>query len=148
MAKTQTQIDKIHESRTAKPGKIYTGPKGVLYVGSKKGHLIQESFLRGDVQGTTLNSKISKIGGYTIEELEDLLESIEDFIESNGDKHFVFEQGVAASVWTIQHDLNKKPSVMVVDSGDNVVEGCEVYIDDNNMEIQFGSPFSGKAYLN
>ena len=69
-------------------------------------------------------------------------------VRENDDKHFTFVQGVASALWVIAHNLNKRPSVMVVDSGDNQVEGCTNYIDDNNIEIEFGAPFSGKAYLN
>ena len=141
MAYSQQQIDRIHSQRLAVAGRIYLGPKGVLYSGSKLGHLIQEEVLGGDLRGTTLAAKLN-LGEYNIEDLVDLLDS------GGGDKHFVFQQSVAESVWTIEHNMGKKPSVIIVDSGDNVVEGCEVYIDDNNMEIQFGSPFTGKAYLN
>jgi hypothetical protein len=150
--KTQAQIDRIHESKTATPGKVYIGPRGVRYVGSKKGHLIQEQYLRGDVNGTTLNSRIDTIGKYTVQELEELLEALQEQVEEEvseeGDKHFKFEQGVPASTWVVQHNLGKKPSVMVVDSGDNEVEGCTNYIDDDNLEIVFSAPFSGTAYLN
>jgi hypothetical protein len=73
MAKTQAQIDRIHQDRTAIAGRVYEGPKQVLYVGSKKGHLIQETFLRGDVEGTSLNSRIKSLGKYSTEEIEEIL---------------------------------------------------------------------------
>jgi hypothetical protein len=65
-----------------------------------------------------------------------------------GDKNFVFTQSTAASVWHVQHDLEKYPSVTVVDSGDNVVYGEVTYDDINNLTITFSSAFSGKAYIN
>lgn len=64
------------------------------------------------------------------------------------DKHFVFEQGIASDTWIIEHNLGKKPSITVVDSADNVVEGAERYIDENTIEIRFNGAFKGKAYLN
>ena len=62
--------------------------------------------------------------------------------------NYVHEQGVASDVWVINHNLNKKPSVMIVDSADNVVEGAETYIDENTIEVRFNGAFKGKAYLN
>ncbi len=69
-------------------------------------------------------------------------------VREDDDKHFTFEQSVAASTWVIAHNMNKKPSVMIVDSGDNEVEGCTNYVDNNNIELVFSKPFTGKAYLN
>lgn len=63
-------------------------------------------------------------------------------------KTFIFEQGIASDIWVINHNLNKKPSITVVDSADNVVEGAEKYIDENTIEIYFNGAFKGKAYLN
>lgn len=63
-------------------------------------------------------------------------------------KTFIFEQGIASDTWVINHNLNKKPSITIVDSADNVVEGAEKYIDENTIEIYFNGAFKGKAYLN
>ena len=63
-------------------------------------------------------------------------------------QNYVHEQGVSSDLWTIQHNLNKKPSVTVVDSGDTIVTGLVTYIDDNNIQIRFNSAFKGTAYLN
>lgn len=65
-----------------------------------------------------------------------------------GDKTFVFTQGVPALVWTIQHDLNKFPSVSVVDTANTGVLSQIDYIDNNNITITNSSQFAGKAYLN
>lgn len=64
------------------------------------------------------------------------------------DKHFTFIQNVARNVWEIEHNLNKYPSVTIVDSAENVVIGDIIYIDENNVRLVFSSAFSGKAYLN
>lgn len=61
---------------------------------------------------------------------------------------YIHEQAEAATVWYINHNLNKKPSIMVVDTADTVIEGAEKYIDENNIEIHFNSEVQGKAYLN
>lgn len=64
------------------------------------------------------------------------------------DKHFLFVQSIASDIWEIKHDLNKYPSVTVVDSANSVVIGDVVYIDENNVRLTFSGAFSGKAYLN
>jgi ribosomal protein L35AE/L33A len=61
---------------------------------------------------------------------------------------FVFTQGSPSSTWNITHTLNKFPSVSVVDSANNEVEGDVHFIDVNNLTITFSSSFAGKAYLN
>ena len=64
------------------------------------------------------------------------------------DKYYEFTQNIASNEWVINHNLNKKPSIMTVDSADNVVIGEETYIDNNNIVIKFNGRFKGKAYLN
>nr|DAO21873.1 MAG TPA: hypothetical protein [Caudoviricetes sp.] len=64
------------------------------------------------------------------------------------DKSFVFTQSVAAAKWEIQHNLDKYPSVSIVDSAGTEVVGDVQYIDKNNIVILFTAPFSGKAYMN
>ena len=67
---------------------------------------------------------------------------------SDVDKNFVFTQGAAASTWTIPHNLEKFPSVTVVDSANNVVVGHITYTNTNSLTVSFSSSFSGKAYIN
>ena len=64
------------------------------------------------------------------------------------DKHFVFNQVAAVSTWNITHNLDKYPSVSVVDSGNNLVIGDVEYINTNELTLTFNAAFSGKAYLN
>ena len=64
------------------------------------------------------------------------------------DKYYVHEQGIASNEWHIKHNLNKHPSVTIVDSAGNEVIGQVHYVDLNNVIITFTSQFSGKAYLN
>lgn len=64
------------------------------------------------------------------------------------DKTYIHNQVVASASWLVQHNLNKYPSVSIVDSGDNVVIGDIQYIDLNNILITFTSTFSGKVYFN
>lgn len=61
---------------------------------------------------------------------------------------YVHTQGSASSAWTINHPLNKFPSVDIVDSANSVVIGQIEYISASQIIVYFNNPFSGKAYLN
>lgn len=60
----------------------------------------------------------------------------------------VYNQGVANSTWTINHGLDKYPSVTVVDSSGNEGFTTVKYIDSNNIILTFSSSFAGQAFLN
>lgn len=66
----------------------------------------------------------------------------------NHNHSYIHDQGIALNVWIITHNLNRKPSITVVDSGGTVVYGEYTYIDNNTIKITFNATFSGKAYLN
>jgi len=65
-----------------------------------------------------------------------------------GASTFIFTQGTPLATWNIPHNLNRWPSVSVVDSGGSVVIPSILYVDANNITVTFGSATSGKAYLN
>jgi hypothetical protein len=69
-------------------------------------------------------------------------------VSQSGDKHFTYTRLSASNTWTITHNLDKFPSVSVVDSGNNVVIGDIQYTNTNELTITFNASFSGKAYLN
>ena len=75
-------------------------------------------------------------------------EGIVTISATSTDKNFVFTQGSPSCVWTVSHGLDKFPSVSVVDSANNEVEGDVHFVDVNNLTITFSSSFAGKAYLN
>lgn len=60
----------------------------------------------------------------------------------------VFTQASASNEWVINHSLNKKPSVTVVDSADTVVVGEVSFQTNSRLTVKFEATFSGKAYLN
>ena len=64
------------------------------------------------------------------------------------DKEYVHTQLEGSKIWNIKHNLDKFPSVTVVDSGNNTVIGDVDYINKDEIRISFTYPFSGKAYLN
>lgn len=61
--------------------------------------------------------------------------------------NYIHEQAVSSDSWYIEHNLNRYPSVTVVDSADTQYEGSVTYINQNELLIEFNSPFTGKAYL-
>ena len=61
---------------------------------------------------------------------------------------YVHEQGVASAVWTVQHNLNKYPSVTVVDSAENEIVSEVEYLDKNTVKITMTGSSKGRAYLN
>ena len=73
--------------------------------------------------------------------------NIQDFLSSL-DKHKRYKQISPEKTWTITHNLNKYPSVTVVDSGFSVVYGDIEFISKNQLKITFTDAFSGEAYLN
>ena len=67
---------------------------------------------------------------------------------SHSDKTFIFTQNAASNTWSVTHNLDKFPSVSVVDSAKSAVLGSVDYINKNELIITFSAPFSGYAYMN
>ena len=63
-------------------------------------------------------------------------------------KEFIFTQAVPSIEWTVQHNMDKFPSVSVVNTNNILMYGNTTYVDANNLIINFSAGFSGKAYLN
>tara|TARA_R100000697_G_scaffold100165_1_gene112490 strand:- start:424 stop:1155 length:732 start_codon:yes stop_codon:yes gene_type:complete len=67
---------------------------------------------------------------------------------TGGDKTFVFSQGTPSFQWDITHNLDKFPSVSVVNSFKETVFGRVDYINKNRLTVTFANKFSGEAYCN
>ena len=70
-----------------------------------------------------------------------------------GDITFTHNQNSSSSTWVVTHNLNRFPSVTVVDSADSIIQGCVLYNSNKQLTITFFSKsaplaFQGKAYLN
>ena len=61
---------------------------------------------------------------------------------------YTHTQASAASSWVITHNLGRRPSVTIVDSGGNVQIGDVLYNSDNQITVNFSAAFGGYAYLN
>ena len=61
---------------------------------------------------------------------------------------FVFEQGIASDTWVINHNLNKRPSIDLVDSSGRAFEAVRDYVNNNQVIIRLEAATAGYAYLN
>lgn len=66
----------------------------------------------------------------------------------SGASTYIHEQTIANPIWTISHNLNRFPSVTLVDTNDEVMIGDITYINSNTIQVFFTSSIDGKAYLN
>jgi hypothetical protein len=69
-------------------------------------------------------------------------------LSTSWQESFIFVQDLPNTIWSVAHNLNKFPSVSVVDSSGSIVIGEVTYVDNNNVTITFSASFSGRAYLN
>lgn len=67
---------------------------------------------------------------------------------SGNDKYYRHTQGISSASWTVVHNLGKRPSVTVTDSAGTMILGQVHYVDDNTVQLDFSSPFSGYAECN
>ena len=112
---------------------------------SKFGHFTIDSYtLKGAIY--TLN--LTNLFGSGALDLNKIYDFAVFTLPSQGSPTFVFTQGVPATVWNIQHNLGKFPSVSVINNNNIVINGEVTYIDNNNVQINFSAGFTGKAYLN
>lgn len=100
----------------------------------------------GDTFTIDTEETVITINVQNIDLAVDLLDSV--IINNYGTASwYTHTQIAASSTWNITHNLDKKPSVMVVDTSNNVVYGDILYVDDQHITLTFSAPFSGKAYL-
>ena len=63
-------------------------------------------------------------------------------------KTFVYEQGVASDTWEITHNLNKFPTVVLVDSAGTTFGAAVTYNSSNKCTVHMNGATTGIAYLN
>ena len=71
-----------------------------------------------------------------------------DGIATVSSKTFEFEQAIASDTWVIEHNLNKHPSVTLVDSAGTQFIAQVEYNDFNTVTVYINGETKGKAYLN
>ena len=109
------------------------------------GHFTIDSYTAGATV-STLN--LTNLFGNGTLDLDKFYDFAVFTLSSQGVPTFVFTQGVPATVWNIQHNLGKFPSVSVINNNNVVINGEVTYIDNNNVQLNFSAGFTGKAYLN
>ena len=112
---------------------------------SNFGHYTIDSYT---LNGTVYTLNLTNLFGNGVLDINKFYDFAVFTLSSQGVPTFVFTQGVPATVWNIQHNLGKFPSITVIDNADTVVTGEYTYIDNNNVTLTFSAGFAGKAYLN
>ena len=112
---------------------------------SNFGHYTINSYT---LNGAVYTLNITNIGGNGVLDLNKFYDFAVFTLSSQFVPTFVFTQGVPATVWNIQHNLKKFPSVSVINNNNVVINGEVTYIDNNNVQLNFSAGFTGKAYLN
>ena len=67
---------------------------------------------------------------------------------TDGDSHYPHNQAVPDTVWVIDHNLGKYPSVICFDSANDEIEGMISYPTLNRVTVTFSAATGGYAYLN
>lgn len=68
--------------------------------------------------------------------------------DGTGDLTYTHSQGTASTVWTIDHNLGKRPSVDLVDSAWTKMYAGVEYPTLDRVVVTFAVPVAGYAYLN
>lgn len=64
------------------------------------------------------------------------------------DKNYIHKQTEAKDIWVINHDLDKYPSVIIVDGNNIAIIGEIEYTNKSQVIIRFNKEQTGKAILN
>ena len=98
------------------------------------------------VSGSIYNMGLTYVdGSATIQALQYYTITVD---EAEGDAFFEFVQGIPSAQWDIVHNLNKFPSITVVDTANTTVIGSYEYTSTDTVTLNFSAPFAGKAFLN
>ena len=116
------------------------------------------------VQAATniINERIDGVVEAFDSEIEDINERMIDTIEGSEligvsrkdntvsltSKTFIFEQGIPATEWVINHNLNKRPSIDLVNTNGERFEAYKEYTSNNQVIIRLDNANTGYAYLN
>jgi hypothetical protein len=68
--------------------------------------------------------------------------------EGPPNKGFTFTEGAPSAEWHIVHKQKKYPSVTVIDTANDEVQGITEYLNEEELNIIFSAPVTGVAYLN
>jgi len=75
------------------------------------------------------------------------LSNVPDEFQDGNSSSFYYVQNTGSILWDITHNLNEQPTVAVIDTSGNEIEGSITHHSINNLSISFGIPVSGSAWL-
>lgn len=112
----------------------------------------KDSIIKGNVTNTPSATTEHK-GIIRIATLEEAIEGIDNTTAItpytlNQVTVYVHEQGISSDTWVINHNLNKYPSITLVDTAGTQFQGRIEYIDENSCIVYMNGATKGKAYLN
>lgn len=73
---------------------------------------------------------------------------LDEIADNIADKNYVHTQSVPSLTWSVIHNLNKYPSVVIKDSSNEEIEGMIIHTSINQTVIIFNAVFSGQAIFN
>ena len=133
-----------------------------LTVGLVVGTELYEYWFKNGISDTHLIQKLGGLAGIKI--FDDNTEisssadeliftgSIKASLNSNGKVEITSETYIQTNgsntTWTVNHNLNKFPSVTVIDNAGNEVFGEIIFTNSNTLTINFSEAVDGVAYLN
>lgn len=92
---------------------------------------------------TELDTKVTDVQGSGV-----IQASRENNVVTLKSVNFVFEQGIASTEWVINHNLNKRPSIELVNTNGERFEAFKEYTSNNQVIIRLDNANTGYAYLN
>lgn len=92
---------------------------------------------------TEINKKVETITGSALIDVQRTENAV-----TITSKTFIHEQGIASAEWVINHNLDKYPSVSLVDSAGTIFIGEVQYNDLNTCTVLINGATKGQAYLN
>jgi hypothetical protein len=114
---------------------------GTYKVASITTDVAEPNFFLVTLENYTSNGVIAVDGYYIFSEFANPASNV-------ADKNYVHTQPVASATWTVQHNLNKFPSVTSVNTNNIEMYGEVVFNDLNSLTINFSAAFSGRAFIN
>lgn len=117
------------------PGKSFISGHGVPPAGSGNAGDTYMDLVNGNIwncgPSAWLNSGVSIVLSTAVTEAQ----------------QFVFTQLIPLTIWNIVHGLNRHPTVLVMDTAGDIVEGTITFVNLNTVSLSFSIGISGTAYL-
>ena len=70
------------------------------------------------------------------------------YIKDQVRDYYLHDQQTSSATWVVTHNMNKYPSINIVDTANDIIMGEVRYNSLNQLTITFTAAVSGKAYLN